>query len=291
MSFINIDLPIALLYHHSKILEGISIRMGTGTFSSTYHSSPLNPSIHIIQNSTTSHLETPPIPTRDSKPCPSCLFAPRQDLCTLCRRNWLQSIEQPIPYQRMQHLFLAIMHFTCGWVILIGNMVNEWWSPGPFFSKLLYLISPLLPPPLLSSPPSFPFTVLMNILGWISALITFLTLLLFVLGYMLEYSWTKTRLQEARERPRVRRFRRQRNKDICCPGLCVLLHMVGLGVQMYVTLLCCTEQENRLVMLPWQLGWHHLVMLAFKRLERKEIVDLESDGGDIEVEGGLAKGA
>ena len=39
MSSINIDLPIALLYHHSKILERISIRLRLGAFS-LMHCSP-----------------------------------------------------------------------------------------------------------------------------------------------------------------------------------------------------------------------------------------------------------
>ncbi|PVH88142.1 hypothetical protein DL98DRAFT_227223 [Cadophora sp. DSE1049] len=106
---------------------------------------------------------------------------------------------------------------------------------------------------------------------------------------MLEYSWKKTRFWKRRTRPRSRRFKTQPDIDICHPGLFLLVYFVGFCVLLCVTLLCCREQERNLVMLPWLLGSYHLVMLALKRLERNEVVDLESGGGGIEE--GLAKGA
>ena len=131
MSSINIDLPIALLYHHSKALERISIRLGTGSFSRM----PLSLTLIIINQIMTPFVAPPSRPPQDLKPCPACLVLPRQDLCTICRRSWLQNIEHPIAYQRVQHFFLAVVYLTCGWVNVIGNMVNNWWNTSTFISK------------------------------------------------------------------------------------------------------------------------------------------------------------
>ena len=171
------------------------------------------------------------------------------------------------------------------------RQMNKWLTL-PFTSQILFLVSPFLSPLLLESPPSQNVKLVFNVLGWIYTLTTFLTFFFIVLGYMLEHSWTKSRFSNHRTRSRSRRFKTQPGIDICCPGLFLLVHVVGFCAMLYIALLCCNERESTLILLPWQQGGHHLMMLMFKRLERNEIVELESGGGGIEEEEeGLVKGS
>ena len=173
---------------------------------------------------------------------------------------------------------------------MTANTLTRKWLTLPL-PQILFLISPLLPPPLFDSPVSPTIKLIFNVLGWISTLTTFLAFFFILLGYMLEYSWTKSRFSKRRTRFRSRRFKTQPGIDICCPGLFLLLYAVGFCVMLYIALMCCNERESTLTILPWQQGEHHLMMLVFKRSEKNEIVDLESGGGGIEEEEGLVKGS
>ncbi|PVH88141.1 hypothetical protein DL98DRAFT_581361 [Cadophora sp. DSE1049] len=110
------NLPVALLYHISRLLSRLSICLGTGqpTFASATSSASIDP-----------------------KPCPSCHSLPEEQEKTFipgtrCRRAYIAATEYPLPLQQLLYICDALWYFTAGWVILPGNMVDDWWQPSVF---------------------------------------------------------------------------------------------------------------------------------------------------------------